>query len=131
MTLLSGSALLAGPKHSTSVPSIAGIAVPLSVDEKDGPLVPNPLPVLAVKVSLGPQLVEFDLCTRTHSLLLFILQTVNPFIPPLTVQLKVKVPPGQIGGAAANCPTTSPGGKYSHTRKAVAGKYPISHPGSG
>ena len=107
--------MLAGPKHSTSVPSIAGIAVPLRVDEKDGPLVPNPLPVLAVKVSLGSQLVEVDLCTRTHSLLPFILQTVTPFMSPVTVQLKVKVLPGQIGGAAANCPITSPGGKYNHT----------------
>ena len=47
--------------HSTSVPFSAGSAVPLSVDVKEV-LVPNPLPGLAVKLSLGPQIEEeFDL----------------------------------------------------------------------
>ena len=62
MILFPGSTLLAGPKHSTSVPFSAGSAVPLSVDVKEVALVPNPLPGLAVKLSLGPQIEEeFDL----------------------------------------------------------------------
>ena len=61
MILFPGSTLLAGPKHSTSVPFSAGSAVPLSVDVKEV-LVPNPLSGLAVKLSLGPQIEEeFDL----------------------------------------------------------------------
>ena len=47
-TLFSGSTSMAGPKHSTSVPFSAGSAVPLSVDVKEGPLVPNPGPDLAM-----------------------------------------------------------------------------------
>ena len=39
----------AGPKHSTRVPSSAGVAVPLSVDEKEVALVPNSGPGLAMK----------------------------------------------------------------------------------
>ena len=58
MILFPGSTLLAGPKHSTSVPFSAGSEVPLSVDVKEVPLVPNPLPDLAVKLSLGPQIEE-------------------------------------------------------------------------
>ena len=62
MILFPGSTLLAGPKHSTSVPFSAESAVPLSVDVKEVALVPNPLPDLAVKSSLGPQIEEgFDL----------------------------------------------------------------------
>ena len=61
LTLFLGSTLLAGPKHSTSVPFSAGSAVPLNVDVKEV-LVPNPVPGLAVKLSLGPQIEEkFDL----------------------------------------------------------------------
>ena len=40
----------AGPKHSTSLPFSAGVAVPLSVDEKKVALVPKPVSDLAVKV---------------------------------------------------------------------------------
>ena len=58
MILFPGSTLLAGPKHSTSVPFITGVAVPLSVDVKEVALVPNPIPDLAVKLSLGPQIEE-------------------------------------------------------------------------
>ena len=45
-----GFTLLAGPKHSTSVPFSAGSAVPLSVDVKVGPSVPNPSLGVALKV---------------------------------------------------------------------------------
>ena len=84
--------------------------VPLSVDEKGGPLVPNPVQDLAVNTSLGPQIDEdVILCTRLQSLLLFTLQMVIPFLSPVTVHLKVKVSPGQVGGGAVNCPATSPG----------------------
>ena len=86
--------------------------MPLNVDVKEGPLVPNPLPDLAVKLSLGPQIEEeFDLCIRLHSLLPLALQIVIPLMSPTTVHLKVKVSPGQVGGAGVNCPATSPGGK--------------------
>ena len=62
MILFPGSTLLAGPKHSTSVPFRAGAAVPLSVDVKEVVLVPNPVPDLAIKRSLRPQREEeFDL----------------------------------------------------------------------
>ena len=109
-TLFPNSTLLAGPKHSTSVPFSAEFAVPLSVDVKEGPLVPNPVPDVAVKALLGPQVGEADPCRRVHSLLPFTLQTVNPFLSPPTMHVKVKVSPGQVGGAAVNCPVTSPGG---------------------
>ena len=80
------------------------VAVPLSVDEKEVALVvPNPVAPLAVKASLGLQVGEFDPCCREHSLLPFTLQKVNPFLSPVTLHLKVKVSPGQVGGAAVNC----------------------------
>ena len=105
MTLLSGSTLLAGPKHSTSVPFSVEVAVPLSVDEKEVALVvPNSVAPLAVKASLGLQVGEFDPCCREHSLLPFTLQKVNPFLSPVTVHVKVKVSPGQVGGAVVSCP---------------------------
>ena len=59
--------MLAGPKHSTSVPFSGGVAVPLSVDVKEVAVVPgpNPVPDLAVKASPGPQIEEeVDLCER-------------------------------------------------------------------
>ena len=40
----------AGPKHSTSVPFSAGVAVPLSVDVKEVALVPNPVTGVMVNV---------------------------------------------------------------------------------
>ena len=82
--------------------------MPLSVDEKEVALVPNPLLDLAVKTLLGPQIEEeVDLCGRGHSLFLPTLQMVTPFMSPVTVHLKVKVLPEQVGGAAVNCPATS------------------------
>ena len=117
-TLFPGPTLLAGPKHSTSVSSSAGVAVPLSVDENEVALVPNPVPDLAVKVSLCPQIEEdVDRCTRTQLLLPLTLQMVNPFLSPPTVHVKVKVSPGQVGGAAVNCPVTSPGEKSMNLKK--------------
>ena len=105
--------LLAGPKHSTSVPFRAGVAVALSVDEKKVALVPNPVPGLAVRSSLVPQIEEkFDLCSRLHSLLPPTLQVVIPLTSPVTVHLKEKVSPGQVGRAAVNCAETSPEMKY-------------------
>ena len=87
------------------------VAVPFSVDVKDSALVPNPVPGQAVNTLFGPQIgdEESDVCDRAHSLLPFTLQMVNPLISPVTVHLKVKVSPGQVGEAAVNCPATSPG----------------------
>ena len=96
-----------GPKHSTSVPFCA---VPLSVDEKEVTLVPNPVPVVTVKGLPDPHrpgsLVL--VCSSEHSLLPFTLQMVIPVLSPVTVHLKVKVSPGQVGGGAVKCPVTSP-----------------------
>ena len=107
------SLLRSGPKHSTSVSSIAEVAVPLSIDEKEVPLVPNPAPDVAVKVLAlpGPHIdvAPAVLCDRRHSLLPFTLQRVTPSLSPVTVQVKTIVPPGQVGGAAVNCPVTLPG----------------------
>ena len=81
--------------------------MPLSVDKKQGRFVPNPIPDVAVKALLGPQIEEeADLCSTGHSLLPLTLQMVNPLMFPVTVHLKVKVSPGQVGGAAVNCPVT-------------------------
>ena len=94
MILFPGCKLLAGPKHSTSIPSRAGVAMPLSVEEKEVAFVPGPKPVLAlaVRVLFGPQIcVEFELCTRPHSLLLFTLQMVIPLLPPVTLHVKVNL----------------------------------------
>ena len=99
-----------GPKHSTSVPFSAEIAVPLSVDEKEVALVPNPVPGEAVKTLVEPQVrgALAVLCRREHSLLPPTLQMVTPLMS-LTVHLKVKVSPGQVGRAAMNCAAASPG----------------------
>ena len=89
-----------------------GLAGPLSVDEKEVALVPNPVPAIAVKTSRGPQMEEdVALCTRVHSLLPPTLQMVIPLMSPTTVHLKVKVSPGQVGGGTVNCPVTSSGKK--------------------
>ena len=101
---------LTGPKHSTSVLFSAGVAVPLSVDVKEVALVvPNPVSGVALKSLLGPQVaVEVDIRGRVHRLRLPpTLQIVIPLIP-LTLHVKEKVSPGQVGGGAANCPDTSP-----------------------
>ena len=108
-TMFPGFTLLAGPKHSTSVPFSVGSAVPLSVDVNEVALVPKPVLGLDVKTSLGPQRDEnVDVCTRVHSLIPPTLQVVTPLMSPVTLHLKVKVSPGQVGGAAVNCPTTLP-----------------------
>ena len=44
-----------GPKHSTRVPFSVEFAVPLSVDEKEEPVVPYLAPAVAVKAFCGPQ----------------------------------------------------------------------------
>ena len=114
MILFSGSTLLAGPKHSTSVPSSSEVALPLSVDVKKVALVvPNSGPDLAAKVLFSPHIDVAPVvpCNRPHSLLPPTLQMVTPRMSPVTVHLKVKVLPGQMEGAAVNCPLTSPGRK--------------------
>ena len=114
-TLFPGSILLAGPKHSTSVPSSEMFAVTLSVDVKKELFDLKPIPGVAMNISCAPQIEEeFTLCTRIHSLLPATFQVVTPLMFPVTVQLKVKVSPGQVGGAAVNCPATSPVAKYSY-----------------
>ena len=80
------------------------VAVPLSVDVKEVALVPNPVPVVTVKglvdlQGLGSSAV---LCTREHSLLPPTLQTVIPFLSPITVHLKVKVSPWRTGGGSCS-----------------------------
>lgn len=104
-----GFTLLAGPKHSASVPFSAGSAVPLSVDVNEVALVPKPVQDLAVKASPDPQMVREvgDACIKGHSLLPSTLQVVNPLMSPVTVHLKLKVSPGHVGGAAMNCPPAS------------------------
>ena len=60
--------------------------------------------------------VEVDICDRVHRLLPPpTLQMVIPFMSPVTVHLKVKVSPGQVGGGAVNCAVTSPGEHLMHT----------------
>ena len=101
-----------GPRHSTSVSFSAEVAVPLSVDEKEVALVPNPVTVVTMK-GLPDQQGRGSLataCTSRHSYLPPTLQMVIPFLFP-TVHLKVKVSPGQVGGGAVNCPVTSPGNR--------------------
>ena len=109
-TLLSIFTLLSGPKHSTSMPSSSGSAVPLSVDRKE---VAFSLTGLAVKLLFGPQSSGLvDICDKIHrSLLPFTLQRVIAFIPlmGITVQSNVNTLPGHVGElGAVNCPSTSP-----------------------
>ena len=78
----------------------------VSLDEKKGPFVPNPASGKAVKPlqkAMSP-----DLCTRRHSRFPLTLQVVSPLLSPVTVHLKVKVSPGQVGGGAVSCPATLP-----------------------
>ena len=109
-TLFSGSLDKSGPKHSTSVPFSVDIAGPLSVDEKEVTSVPNSVPGVTVKVLPDPQIrgALAVLCRREHSVLPPTLQMVTPLMS-ITVHLKVMLSPGQVGGAAVNCPATSPG----------------------
>ena len=103
----------AGPKHSTNIPFSVGVAVPLSVDEKEVALVPNPVPVVTVKGLPYPQGLGSSavLCAWGHSLLPFTLQMVIPFLSPVTVHMKVKVSPGQVEGGAVSCAVTTPGNR--------------------
>ena len=109
-TLFPESTEKAGPKHSTSVPSSSVVAGPLSVDEKEVALV---VINLAVKTPPGPQLEVGVLCGKAHELPLLppTLQMVVPVLSPATAQLNVMTSLGQVGGAAVNCPPTSPGDK--------------------
>ena len=104
-TLFSASLDNAGPKHSTSVPSSVGAAIPFSVDEKEVAfVVPNPVPVVAVRTGPHVDVVPTVLCDSRHSLLPPTLQMVIPLMSPPTVHLNVKVSPGQVGGGTVNCP---------------------------
>jgi len=108
-TLFPRSPPMPGPKHSISVPFSAGVAVTLSVDEKEVVVVPNPVPAMAVKALPGPQLAvaSVSMCRREHLLLPPTLQVVIEVLSTPTVQLKVDVVSGQVGGAAVNCPATA------------------------
>ena len=105
-----------GPKHSTNVPSSSRFTVALRVDENKGPLVPNPVSVVTVKGLPSPQGAGSlaVLCSRVHSLVPllppFTLQRVTPSLSPVTVHVKVKVSPGQVGGAPPSCSATTPAG---------------------
>ena len=113
-TMFPASLEKAGPKHSTSVSSSVGAAVPLRVDEKEVTFAPNSVPGEAVKGApdcpQGPGALAV-LCESRHSLLPPTLQMVTPSMSPVTVHLKVKVSPGQVGGGPVSCPATSPGEK--------------------
>ena len=98
-------------KHSISVPSSVGDAVAVSIDEKEvASITPNPVPVVIVR-TVSHVDTAAALCARIHELLPPTLQVVCPFLSPVTVQLKVKVSPGQVGGGPVSCPATSPGEK--------------------
>ena len=85
--------------------------MPLSVDVKEvAPVVPNPVPDVAVKGLPDPHGRSCDvLCSRPHSSFSPTPQVVIPFMSPVTIQLKVKVSSGQVGRGTVNCPATSPG----------------------
>ena len=82
--------------------------MPLNVDKKERPFVPNSAPDVAVKALFGPHVdvAPAVLCARIHSRLPPTLQVVIPLLAPVTIHLKMKVSPGQVGGAAVNCPAT-------------------------
>ena len=107
---------LSGPKHLTSMPFSMESAVALNVDVNKVAFVsPNPVSRIAVKASPGPQVAvpPADKCPRSHKILLLsTLQRVSPLVSPVTLQLKIKVSPGQVGGAAVNCAATLPGEKW-------------------
>ena len=109
-TLFPASWEKAGPKHSTSVPSSSVVAVPLNIDEKEVAFVVSNL---AVKTLPQVVMTVGVLCDKAHILppLPPTLQKVVPVLSPPTVHLMVMVSLGQVGGAAVNCPPTSPGEK--------------------
>ena len=88
--------------------------MPLSVDEKEVAFVPNSDPDVAINALPAPHVDEAlaVLCGRVHSLIPFTLQMVIPFLSPVTVHPKLKVLPGQVGGAAVNCVDASPAGEH-------------------
>ena len=98
-------------RHSTSVSSNERVAVPLSVDVKEGPFVPNPVPLVAVKAFPGPHkdVAPTVSCARLQPPLPPTLHRVIPFLPPVTVQVKLKISLGQVAEGAVNCAETSPG----------------------
>ena len=105
-------------KHSTSVPFNSEVAMPLRLDvKKPGPVVPNPLPVLAMKGLPEPQGSGsfIVLCSKKHSLVPT-RQTMASSLSPSTVQKKVKVSLGQVGRAAVKFPATSPGRRIKTIR---------------
>lgn len=96
-------------RHSTSVSSNEKVAVPLSVDVKEGPFVPNPVPPVAVKAFSGPHKAVAPIvsCARVQVLLPPTLQRVS--LIPVTVQVKLKISLGQVVEGAVNCAEISPG----------------------
>ena len=94
------------------MPFSVSSAIPLNVDMKEVALVPNPVPEATIKGLPDPQGVGacVVLCVRMHSSPT--LQRVIPCMSPVTVHLKVKVSPGQVGGGAMSCPKTLPGDDF-------------------
>ena len=73
---------------------------------------PNSDPDVAVNAAPHVDEAPAVLCARVHSLLPFTFQMVIPFLSPVTVHPKLKVLPGQVGGAALNCADASPAGEH-------------------
>ena len=71
--------------------------MPLSVDAKEGPLVEKPVPGVAQKAWLTPQVVEEERvrCTRAHSIVLFTLQVVIPLMGTCLCNYKIYLPVGK------------------------------------
>lgn len=93
--------------HSTSFPSSARVAVPLSDDEKEVSLVFSNMAVKPIQseVTLVCACNRVQLLLPPHSL-----QKVTPPAPPAppsTVHPKVMLSQGHLGGGAVNCPATS------------------------
>ena len=128
-TMFPGAVELTGPKHSTRMPLRLESALALSVDVNEGAFSsPNPVTGVAVYRLPGPHwpTVPDDICGREQNLvLLATLQSVVPNMVPLTVQVKVMVSSGQVGGAGVNCPATSPGEKIQllHVKASIHEKH--------
>ena len=78
---------------------------------------PNSDPDVAVNAAPHVDEAPAVLCARVHSLLPFTFQMVIPFLSPVTVHPKLKVLPGQVGGAAVNCADASPAGEHQRLYK--------------